>query len=164
MDGSEITTLLLNTAGLTPKQLEDTGRARYEQLFIANKHFGIHELHDKTKVIFHKNRFDHAFFSSTDIHSKDKNCIDENRIKRINWIQPLMSGKFEKSACWDVPGLKNASRARLYVMYGFSYVLWLEERDGDHGIARWKFSSAYDCIPKHIRNYTKGGNCVAKFE
>ena len=122
-------------------------------------------LHDGERVIFHENRFDHAFFTSTRIEQYPdlKDRLDDSRVARLRWIGEVIAGRVPQSACWEVigrhgrPGIPN----RLYVVYSH-YVVWLEPRDADKAVP-WKFSTAYQANPKYIRDKTKGGTCLWRF-
>jgi hypothetical protein len=167
----DLSALLLSLNSLSADEKVSLGRDWYSKTYLDQKLFGIHKLHDDEYVMFHGNRFEHAFFTSTDLIRKplDKSVPDYGRIARVRWIGEVIAGRVPQSACWEVtansgrPGIPN----RLYVVYKPCYVVWLEPRtpSSEHQPpVEWRFSSAYPIFPQYIRDKTRGENVIWRFD
>lgn len=159
----DLSKLLLNLSGLSSEEQEKLGREWYAKLYLTSGRFGIHQLHDGEQVIFHEDRFDHAFFTSSNWqkHPEKKDLLAQERIRRIQWIAAVIAGNVPNSACWDAPGPggRILQNNKLYVVYAPAYVVWLEPRAQQDKV-QWKFSSAYDANPRYIRDRTKLATCI----
>jgi hypothetical protein len=164
LTASDLNSLLVDLRGLSDEQACQFAADCYKKEYLNSGVVALHDLHDGEITLFHATRFEHAFFTSSQIKGQieSKNTLDRSRIARIHWIKQIISGNVDKSACWEVlsrsgrPGFPN----RLYVLYEPAYVVWLEPRGEATDSVRWKFSSAYPANPRHIRDKTRGGTCV----
>lgn len=145
--------LLFDISDLSDEEAFDEGRRIYDAEYVRSDI----RLYNDDKVIFHKDRYDHAFRTSPNrarnVYSKKKIALD--RIKKIRWIKEVLAGNVEGSECWFVcPKDGNRrERDRLMVVWDYRYVIWLNPRkDGN-----WRFSSAYPTSAGDIRRYTRGG-------
>jgi hypothetical protein len=120
--------------------------------------------HDDEDVFFRGDRFKHAFFTSWNRvgHPKDKSCLDADRITRIRWIEHVIAGRVESTACYKAqgPGQAKPFTNRLYVVSSELYVVWLEPRK-ERG---WRFSSAYQASAQDIRRYCKNAKRIWKYQ
>jgi hypothetical protein len=153
----DLSKLLTAVAGMSVEDVEKLGRKLYRELYLNQGIRGVHATHDGEKVLFWEDRFDHAFFTSSDRARhplwKDKLAIE--RVERIRWIGELVAGRVPGFECWEVPGPggRFADPNRLYVIWSLRYVAWLEPRNaGD-----WKFSSAYTAQIADVRRYCQLG-------
>jgi len=148
--------LLLNLNGLSDEEAEVLGRNEYQALYLNRGKVGVMELYRGGEVIFHEDRYEHAFRSSPDRirnpYSKAK--VAKDRIERIRWIQAILQGRVPKTQCWLVPSQSGRrERDRLYVVWENKYIIWLmPRRDGG-----WKFSTAYNAATQDIKRYTQQG-------
>lgn len=119
--------------------------------------------HDGQLVIFHKDRFDHAFYTSKDRARRpyDKDVVDMKRVIRARWIHALITGGVANSECWECPSKETGRREppdRLYIIWDEGYVIWLHPRSE----GGWRFSTAY-CAPiAEIKKYCQGGKKIWK--
>jgi hypothetical protein len=145
--------LLFDISDLSDEEAFDEGRRIYEDEYAGAD---IH-LYNGDKVIFHKDRYDHAFMTSRDRarNPYSKKIIALDRIEKIRWIKEVLAGNVEGSQCWCVwPKEGNRrERDRLMIVWDHRYVIWLNPRK-DGG---WRFSSAYQASAQDIRRYTQGG-------
>jgi hypothetical protein len=151
--------LLLNLDGLSDEEAEELGRREYRELYLNRGKFGVLELYKGGEVVFHEDRYEHAFRSSPNRirnpYSKAK--VARDRIERIRWIRAIIQGEVPKTECWAVaPQSRRPGRDRLYVVLANRFVVWLFPRK-DGG---WKFSSAYSTTAQDIQRYTRGGTQV----
>lgn len=164
ISASEFLALLLDVGDLSEVQLERKGRDLYRELYLDNDRYGIRQTHDHQTLVFHANQFGHAFFTSSNklCHPERKDMLRSGSIERIRWIEPLVLGQAESSACFEVPGPNGRYRPpnRLYAMYQHPFVVWLEPRKN----SGWKFSSAYPCSIEEIHRYSRGGRTVWKWK
>ena len=139
------------------------GESRYCRCFIDEAEGspadgGVWRLHDGESVVFFRDRFEHAFRTSSNRmrHPDIKDVVAVDRIELIDWILPILRGQVPEVECWRIPrkGTKPYPSNRLYVLWGSAYVIWLEplRRGG------YKFSSAYKASLEDIRRYVKQGN------
>jgi len=161
---SALSRLLLDLSGLSGDQIEDLGRRKYAELYLSQgKEYGVHRTHDGEIVFFWENRFDHAFFTTSDrrCHQDRKDIIDPERVARVGWIGPLLRGEIPGSACWTIdqqdPGQRNPKR--LYLIDSERYVIWLKRRNA----GGWAFSSAYTALYTELHNYTRYGRRLCRF-
>lgn len=159
----DLNSLLLDFSGKTLAEIEAIGRSEYEHLYITSRNFGVHKAHDGEDVFFWKDRFEHAFFTSSNWASfpdrKDK--LDVDRIKRLKWIGPVVSGLVSGTICREVPGPTGRRHPpnRLYLVTKGCYVVWLEPRMN----GGWKFSSAYVARYDQLRRYCQGGKVIWRY-
>jgi hypothetical protein len=152
--------LLIDFSEVPSNELEDKGRAAYREHYLNRGKFGIFNCHDGAAVVFHEDRFDHAFYDKPDRWSltKSRDMPEESRLERMRWIGPLIRGEVPASECWEVPSPTGRRRPpnRLYVIWEEQYIVWLEPREN----GGWKFSSAYVVTRGSIRDYCRGGGKV----
>lgn len=153
----DIDELLVDLKGLRDDEVEAKGKELYEELYINKGNLGVHNCHDGEEVVFWKDRYEHAFYSS-DSHISNrfkKDKIARDRIERIHWIGKVIVGELPDTECWLVNGKFNRSIVyhRLYILWPKRYVVWLEKAKGC-----WKFSSAYVTSSQNIRRYCKTGS------
>lgn len=106
-----------------------------------------HRTHDDQIVLFYQDRFEHAFYTSSNFMTKPglKNKVDLKRLERLHWIQYIISGRIPKTICYEVmkPQIHKKNKCRLYALGenvgDDAYVVWLEPTNKGF----WKFSSAY---------------------
>ncbi|MFB2924267.1 hypothetical protein [Aerosakkonema funiforme] len=159
MDWNDLDDLLLPLDDLDESQIEELGRNKYRELYLTpDKNFGIQQTHDGQDVFFWEDRFDHAFYTSSDkrrdTDQKDKLVVE--RIERICWIKEVIAGRVPGSECWEVPNRRGWRTNRLYPVWSKSYLVWLELRDK----GGWKFSSAYPVLAETLRTYCRGGKKI----
>lgn len=154
----DLTSLLLRLDALDTAQIEQLGRDWYHQLYIttAPGRYGVLQAHDGQDVIFWADRFEHAFFTSSDRarYPNRKDKLAEDRIARVRWIGEVIAGQVPGSACWEgaSPQGRLGQDNRLYVVSSERYVVWLEPTKRG-----WKFSTAYPAWPVDIRRYCNSG-------
>lgn len=156
--------LLVDLRTVDDKQVQGLGRNLYGQLYLNRGHVGVHRTHDGAVLIFHKNQFDHAFFTTSDrlCHPERKDVLRKASVERIRWIEPVVTGRVVGSACFEVPSPtgRNKPPNRLYAVYSTPYVVWLEPRKE----GGWKFSTAYPLSIAEIHKYSRGGRTVWKYK
>jgi hypothetical protein len=157
----DLSSLLLCLDGLTDSQIEAVAREWYAKLYITtSRGFGVLKSHDGDEVIFWRDRFEHAFFTTSDRigHPDRKDVVARERIERIRWIRGVVAGNVAESACWEVPSPTGRRRPpnRLYIVSSEIYVVWLEPRIS----GGWKFSSAYTATAQNVRRYCQGGKKI----
>ncbi len=152
--------LLIDFSAVPDEELAARGYAAYKKHYLQQEKFGIFNAHDGTAVVFHEDRFNHAFYDKPDKWSltKSHELPDESRLERIPWIGPLIRGEVPGAECWEVPSPTGRRRPpnRLYVIWEEKYVTWLEPRQN----GGWKFSSAYVVTHGSIRDYCRGGGKI----
>ena len=150
MDLNEIT---VDLNYLSDDEAFDEGRSIYEDEYVGADI----KLYNDEKVIFHKDRYEHAFKTSPDRarnpYSKKK--VARDRIEKIHWIKEVLAGNVDSSECWHIwPKEGNRrNQDKLMVVWDFRYVIWLWPRKN----GGWKFSSAYQASSQDIRRYIQGG-------
>ncbi len=142
----DIQSLIIDISEKTLSQIEATGRKIYADLYAGQSI----ESHDGEPVFFFNDRFDHAFFTSSDriTHPGWKDILAPERVKRIQCIGPVIRGEIDGSSCWLTPSPppRNGYSKRLYVVHICHYIIWLEpQRKGG-----WRFSTAYVAEPRYI--------------
>ncbi len=163
MSGVELQALLEDVSGLAEEQLKERGFRLYRELYLNRGRFGVHQAHDAQTLLFHEDRFDHGFRTSSDrlVAPERKDLLDPGRIARIRWIGPVVRGEVAGTACFEVPSPTGRSMPpnRLYVLYAEFYVVWLEPRTR----GGWKFSSAYPATREQVNWYQRGGRTVGRW-
>lgn len=156
----DLNALLLDLTGLTDGEIETLGRSEYAHLYLCNGSRGSLTAYDGSEVVFFEDRFDHAFFTTTDRyrHQFAKNVIARDRVARIAWIGPILRGEVSNTQCWEFPaGVgKHARTKRLCIASGELFVVWLEPRKA----GGWKFSTAYIARGEQASQYKRGGRTV----
>jgi len=156
----DLQALLLTLDGLDLAQIESLARTEYRTQILNSGKIGIHRAHDGSEVVFHEDRFEHAFFTSPNRarNPYEKTKLDQERVRRIRWIRGTIAGNAPGSECWEVPGagMRRRPPDRIYVIWPEGYVIWLFPRDQ----GGWKFSSAYAPGAKEIRRYLHGGRRI----
>ena len=152
--------LLLDLGGMGDDDIEALARDWYDRLYVTSGQCGFHTCHDGEEVVFWRDRFEHAFFTSSNWarYPDRKDRLARDRIERIRWIGEVIAGRVPGSACWEVPSPTGRRRPpnRLYLVSSERYVVWLEPRMR----GGWKFSSAYVAQPRQLRNYCAGGRRI----
>lgn len=160
----DLNALLLNLAGLTDEEVETLGRDQYKLLYARGNGRNSLQAFDGVEVVFFDDRFDHAFFSTTDRYRRPeaKNQIARDRVERIAWIGPILRGEVANSQCWELSPISgnNPRKNRLCIASSDLYVVWLEPLRGD----RWKFSTAYVARAAQATEYKQRRRCVWKVE
>lgn len=158
----DLNALLLNLTGLTDLDAEALGRAEYRRLYARGGGRSSLKAYDGVEVVFFDDRFDHAFFSTTDRYRKPgaKDLIARDRVERIAWIGPILRGEVANTQCWESSPLPGADprKNRLCIASSDLYVVWLEPLRS--GI--WKFSTAYVARAAQATEYKRGRRCVWK--
>jgi hypothetical protein len=152
--------VLLDFSQVRDDDLAANGEQAYRENYLNRGKFGVHTCHDGGEVIFHEDRFGHAFFDKPNRWSltKSRDIPDESRLERMRWIGALIRGEVANSECWEVPSPTGRRRApnRLYIIWEEKYVVWLEPRQN----GGWKFSTAYVKTRGTIRDYCRGGGKI----
>jgi hypothetical protein len=156
----DLNALLLDLAGLTNSDIEALGRRRFDEIYINLRDCGILQTHDGQEVTIWRERFDHAFFTTSNpiSHKDRKDLLAVDRIQRVAWIGPVIRGLVDNTQCWEVPSPTGRVRPpnRLYVAPSELYVVWLEPRIK----GGWRFSSAYPTVASTISGYLRRGKLV----
>jgi hypothetical protein len=158
-----LASILLHLDELSDQAAEKITHQKYIELYM-NHHthtgmIGVQKTHDGDTVIFHEDRFRHAFYTNSEgTYSKfRKDKFDRDRAIRICWIGQIIQGNIS-SVYYDAPD--NSRRdsygriiiKRLYVLWEENYLVWLEpQKKGG-----WKFSTAYVANKPYIRQITRG--------
>ncbi|QBG47608.1 hypothetical protein EGM51_09460 [Verrucomicrobia bacterium S94] len=144
--------LLVDTNGISDEGLEELGREMYREIFLNKGKVGELTLHNGDPVVFHEDRYDHAFRCSPNRarNPHSKKAVARDRIERMRWIKAILEGDIDDVECWIVP---QQTKDRLYVVWKERYVIWLWSRKE----GGWRFSSAYCAGRKDIRGYTRRG-------
>ncbi|MBI3683702.1 MAG: hypothetical protein HY235_25285 [Acidobacteria bacterium] len=151
---------MLDLTGLTDAEIERLGRRRFNELYINLRDCGVLGAHDASDVVIWRERFDHAFFTTTDpiSHRDRKDLLAVDRIQRVAWIGPVIQGLVDNTQCWEVPSPTGRVRPpnRLYIASPQFYVVWLEPRIS----GGWRFSSAYPAAAQTISGYVRRGTMI----
>lgn len=165
----KLASLLLDLEGLTDEEAEEKTYQEYINLYTdtdtAKGRRGELEIHDKEKVVFFEDRFEHAFFTSAYKTSRqyNKDKFVRQRATRLFWIRAILQGQIDKAEGWRMPSERFDSSGRpilkrLYVLWDENYLIWLEYLTKEK---KWKFSSAYveSGGKRRIREITRMGVC-----
>jgi len=152
---------LLSFSGKNAAEAEKLGIGIYRQYYLDNgKAFGVRKNHADEVVMFFEDRFEHAFWTSSNRarYPDKKDVIALDRLERIQWIYLVISGRVPGVECWHVPSITGRRRPPncLYIVWEEGYVVWLEPRNN----GGWRFSSAYVTGRADIRRYCFGGGKV----
>lgn len=145
-----LASLLLDLTGVSDEEAEKVTYQEYVRLYMDRRtHRGMvgeRRTHDGQRVTFYEDRFEHAFFSSSEGASRQyaKDKFQRSRASRIRWIGPTIEGDIQGTDCWLIAPLGRyhsdaKAPARLYVLWEENYLVWLEPRRS----GGWWFSSAY---------------------
>lgn len=153
--------LVVSVDGLSDPDASNLGQNYYFNDCVKTHPKGIISAHDGQEIHFWADRFIHAFYTTSDQkrpYLKDK--VARERIERVLWVKPTVTGQALQSTCWE--GIEDTVRGeklkRLYIVHPLLYVVWLEGRDN----GGWKFSTAYTALGKQIKNYTRDMRCIWK--
>jgi hypothetical protein len=156
----DLNDLIVSIDGLESAEIEDIARRLYGEIYVTSGRYGICKAHDGESVYFWEDRFEHAFYTSSNrIRYPDrKDRLDLERVKRIRWIKEIIAGRIPGTACWLTPSPSGGGRPlnRLYVLLSDSYVIWLEPRHS----GGWKFSTAYKARLKDVQRYCSLGKRI----
>ncbi len=155
---------LVDISKLELDEIDVLGRRLYNSIYITSEYYGEKRTHDGECVFFWKDRFEHAFYTSSNRakHPDLKDKLAVERIERIKWIEKVIAGEVPGSACYKVQskGGSKTNPNRLYVISEEKYVVWLEPRN-DGG---WKFSTAYTAQTEEFRRYCQTGKRIWKWK
>ena len=156
---TDLQSLLMNLNGLDDARVERLGRAEFRRLYVPNGGRGTLRACDGSEVVFFEDRFDHAFFTTTDRYRRPyaKNIVSRDRIARVAWIGPVLRGEAANTQCWETcRGAGDTRIQRLCVASAELYVVWLEaRRDGG-----WRFTTAYVARAAQTSGYAQGKRIV----
>lgn len=148
--------LLINVSGLNQSELAALASSEYKQNYTGENDYGILVTHDGHEVFFWHDRPEHAFRTSISSYNygikKEQYCSE--RISRLKWIGPVISGNIPGTSCYEIPDVPG--QQRLYTVGPELYVVWLERRLK----GGWKFSSAYTTSANIMRNYAAKGKRI----
>ena len=101
---TDLQSLLMNLNGLDDARVERLGRAEFRRLYVPNGGRGTLRACDGSEVVFFEDRFDHAFFTTTDRYRRPyaKNIVSRDRIARVAWIGPVLRGEAANTQCWEL--------------------------------------------------------------
>jgi hypothetical protein len=155
----DLSALLVDLTGLNDCQIENLGRREYGDLYLGGSKRGSLIAYDGSEVVFFEDRFDHAFFTTTDryLHQYAKNVIAADRVARIRWIGPMLRGEVPNTQCWEstrAAGTVNIKR--ICIASSELFVVWLEARRN----GGWKFSTTYVARAAQASDYKYGKKCV----
>ena len=151
--------ILVDLSAVPDAELADTGKQLYAENYLNKGRVGEYLCHDQAIVLFHEERFGHAFYDKFDrwCYRKRTDVPSRERIERIRWIGEIIKGNVIGSECWEVLGPDGREpRNRLYIVWKELYVVWLEPRTA----GGWRFSSAYVKQGGDIRKYCRKGNKI----
>lgn len=154
----DLNALLLQTFGRSPREVEEEAHGYYRERYCANSEYSTLLTHDEQQVSFYENRFGHAFYGRKEwTNSNQKDKPDVQRLARVRWIEPLIGGELDGSACWLCKNEENSHRTRrLYILEEECFIVWLEEWKKEE----WWFSSAYSPYRQQIRKYCSQGERI----
>lgn len=157
----ELDKLLINLADKQTDEIEAIGRKRYNELCDVSHQTETITTHDGYRVMFYRDRFEHAFFTSSNWaqYPDQKDKLDADRIARIEWICEFISGRVPGVECWEVERLDGRlfPKMRVYLTWDPAYIVWLDELRGGF---RFKYSSGYPTVPKRLRGYCHKGRLI----
>lgn len=149
---------LLCLPGTGDEELFGLGETEFRRIFCNNGPSGQCLLHDRLKVTFYADRYEHAFRTSSDRASRayDKDVVSPERIERLSWILPILEGKVWGVTCKEKSG--PGGRKRAYYLKDPGYIIWLNPTKDKN----WRFSSAYSIPPVEIDRVTHGFKTIWK--
>lgn len=147
-------------SGLSREDAIAHTREIYESVYLNGKNANDLPCHDGEKVIFYRDRFEHAFFTggSTWGPAGDKSRLCPDRASKIRWIATVITCGVDRSECWLIENDRHGRPPkRLYICRPKSYVIWLEPTKHER---TWKFSSAFSMTPEKIRDRCRMGRKI----
>jgi len=151
----EPSSLLIDLGGMTDDEAVEATRSIWENEYLQKEtrsgKIGVWPAHDNVDVIFHDDRFFHAFYKSKNRsrYPDDKSVFDRERASRIRWIKEVIACESAIVKCWECPGygrLQDLTR-RAYVLTDEVYIVWLiKQKSGS-----LKFDTAYCSTSKQLR-------------
>jgi len=162
LNKADLEAIRLDVEPLSDADLLDLAKGLYRNTYLNKGHVGEMQTHDGQTVLFFERQFEHAFWSSPDKHASPhlKVRLARERIARLRWIGPLLTGEVAGSECWEGSGLDaNRHHNRLYLISDELYVAFLEPRD--HG--GWKFWTAFPATRERIQEYKRGRRLVRRW-
>jgi hypothetical protein len=157
----ELEKLLLKLEGKTDADIEILGKGIYFALCDESHQKKTILTHDGHVVKFHRDRFEHAFYMSSDRarHRDWKDKLAVPRIARIHWIREFVSGNIPGVECWEVDRLDGQlyPKMRVYLIWEPAYIVWLDEIDGGF---TFRYSTAYPTLASDLRKYCRNGTRI----
>lgn len=143
----ELASLLVPTDDLDEAELEAAAVSLYRRYCVEPAASGTVTTHDGHRVfMFHDaETVNHAFFTASTRYRRGwaKDVIDPERVARVRWIVPVVSGAVEGTRCYRIVEYgaykKPPPEKRLYVVRQERYVVWLLPRLA----GGYKFKTAY---------------------
>jgi hypothetical protein len=143
----DLASLLLPVQGLRDEQVEAVADSMYARHCVEPARNGLVTTHDGHPVFIYRDdeTFTHAFFTaaSRDRRGWAKDVIDPQRVARVRWIVPVVSGCVAGTKCYRVVEYgafrKPPPEKRLYVVRSERYVVWLLPRKA----GGFRFKTAY---------------------
>lgn len=101
----DLNDLIVSIERLEVAEIEDIARRLYREIYVTSGRYGICKAHDGESVYFWEDRFEHAFYTSSNrIRYPDrKDKLDLERVKRIRWIKEIIAGQIPGTGCWLTP-------------------------------------------------------------
>jgi len=157
----ELEALLIDLTGKSEAEIEAIGRDAYRLLCDESYRQRTLRTHDDRAVMFYEDRFEHAFFTSSNRarHRDWKDKLAVERIASLHWIREFIAGRAENVECWETERLDGRllPKMRIYLTWNPTYIVWLDElSDG----FRFKFSSAYGPQTGDLRRYCQTGRKI----
>lgn len=92
----DLNDLTVSINGLEIAEIEDLARRLYREIYVTSGRYGVFEAHDGESVYFWEDRFEHAFYTSSNrIRYPDrKDRLDLERVKRMRWIKEIIRGEY----------------------------------------------------------------------
>lgn len=157
----DLASILLDLSGLDDTEAAELGRSEYKSIYTPQGYRGTLTAYDGSEVVFFEDRFEHAFFTTSDRYRREfaKDLLARDRVARVRWIGPILKGEVSNTQCWESLRSPGDDRTqRLCVASVELFVIWLEARsDG-----AWRFSTAYLARGPQVRNYAFGKKIVWK--
>jgi hypothetical protein len=147
--------LLVAVDGIPPQQLIAQGKRLYDLHCVQPARLGAVLTHDGQPLFIYPDDFDHAFYTAATAARRGfaKDVIDPDRVARVRWIAPVVSGRIDGTACYRVcewgSFRKPPPEKRLYVVREERYVIWLLPR----GRGGFRFKTAYVTSYRDIDRY-----------
>jgi hypothetical protein len=155
----ELEGLLINCTGLSDDEVEALGRRCWSDGYTDDGRVYVAHAHDGEDVYFFPDRFEHAFFTSSNParHPDAKDMLDRVRIERMRWIGIVIAGQVCGSFCIDAPPAGSQRiRKRIYMVPEERYIVWLNQRK----LGGYIFSTAYVATDRHFHTVQRGGKIV----
>lgn len=143
----------------TEDAIEHTSQI-YDSEYLAGQNSNALSCHDGDKVIFYRDRFEHAFYTKSSSWGPDgdKSKFCRDRGSKIKWIASVLKCRTKRTECWLVENERHGRPdKRLYISWPKGYVVWLEPTRHE---CTWKFSTAYSMTSQKIRERCKMGRRI----